>query len=66
MMGMTGLSIGEVNKDLQGRIDQIKAESAEKARITSLDCARVLKIYSWANKYPSMVSAEKARLRAID
>jgi hypothetical protein len=81
MMGMTGLSIGEVNKDLQGRIGQIKAESAEKARIASLDCARVLKTYScsrdayvvanpavqiWANKYPSMVSAEKARLRAID
>ena len=81
IMGMTGLSIGEVNKDLQGRIDQIKAESAEKARIASLDCARALKTYScswnayvaanpavqiWANKYPSMVPAEKARLRAID
>ena len=81
MMGMTGLSLGEVNKDLQGRIDQIKAESAEKARIASLDCARALKTYScswndyvaanpavqlWANKYPSMVPAEKARLRAID
>jgi xylose isomerase len=81
MMGMTGLSLGEVNKDLQGRIDQIKAESAEKAHIASLDCARALKTYScswndyvaanpavqlWANKYPSMVPAEKARLRAID
>ena len=81
IMGMTGLSVGEVNKDLQGRIDQIKAESAEKARIASLDCARALKTYScswdayvaanpavqiWANKYPSMVPAEKARLRAID
>ena len=81
MMGMTGLSVGQVNNDLQGRIDQIKAETAEKARIASLDCARALKTYScswntyvaanpavqiWANKYPLMVPAEKARLRAID
>ena len=81
MMGMTGLSVGQVNNDLQGRIDQIKAETAEKARIASLDCARAIKTYScswntyvaanpavqiWANKYPLMVPAEKARLRAID
>ena len=77
MMGMTGLSVGEVNKDLQGRIDQIKAESAEKARIAALDCARVLKPYScswnaylaanpsvqiWASKYPALVPPEKTRL----
>jgi hypothetical protein len=46
-----------------------------------LDCARVLKPYDcswnayltanpavqiWANKYPAMVPAEKARLRAVD
>ncbi len=81
LMGMTGLSVGEVNKNLQGRIDQIKAESAEKARIAALDCARILKSYScswdtylaanpavqiWARKYPALVPAEKARLRAID
>lgn len=81
LMGMTGLSVGEVNKNLQGRIDQIKAESAEKARIAALDCARILKSYScswdtylaanpavqiWAGKYPALVPAEKARLRAID
>ena len=77
MMGMTGLSVGEVNKDLQGRIDQIKAESAEKARIAALDCARVLKPFScswdaylaanpavqiWAAKYPALVPPEKTRL----
>ena len=81
MMGMTGLSVGEVNKDLQGRIDQIKAESAEKARIAALDCARVLKPFScswdaylaanpsvqiWAAKYPALVPPEKTRLGAID
>ena len=81
MMGMTGLSVGEVNKDLQARLEQIKAEASEKARIAALDCARVLKPYAcswnayltanpavqiWANKYPAMVPAEKARLRAVD
>ena len=81
MMGMTGLSVGEVNKDLQARLEQIKAEASEKARIAALDCSRVLKSYNcswsaymaanpaveiWANKYPTMVSAEKARLRAVD
>jgi len=81
MMGMTGLSVGEVNKDLQARLEQIKAEASEKARIAALDCARVLKPYAcswnayltanpavqiWANKYPAMVPSEKARLRAVD
>lgn len=81
MTGMTGLSIGQVNNDLQARIDQIKAEAAEKARIAALDCARVLKTYDcswndyvvanpavqiWASKYPELVPAEKARLRAVD
>jgi len=81
LMGMTGLSLGEINKDLQPKIDQMKAESAEKARIAALDCSRVIKAYGcswndylaanpavqiWADKYPQMVPAEKARLRAID
>lgn len=81
LMGMTGLSVGEVNKNLQGRIDQIKAERAEKARIAALDCARILKSYGcswdaylaanpavqiWAEKYPALVAAEKTRLGAID
>lgn len=81
MTGMTGLSMGQVNTTLQARIDQIKAEAAEKARIAALDCSRVLKTYGcswdayieanppvqiWANKYPALVPAEKARLGAID
>ncbi len=81
MMGMTGLSMGQVNANLQGRIDQIKAESVEKTRIAALDCSRVLKDYGcswdaylaanpnvqiWANKYPEMVPAEKTRLGAFD
>lgn len=81
MMGMTGLTIGEVNKPLQERLGTIKQEVAEKARIASLDCSTVLKPYkcsysaylesnpgpkAWAEKYPQMVTAEKARLKAID
>jgi hypothetical protein len=81
MMGMTGLSIGEVNKELQPKLAQLKADAAEKARIAALDCSRVVKTYGcswsayvaanpaveiWASKYPTMVPAEKARLRAID
>jgi len=81
MMGMTGLSVGEVNKDLQKRIDAIKAESTEKARIAAIDCSRVLKKYGcswntylaansnvkfWAEKNPSMVQAEKIKLGSID
>lgn len=81
LMGMTGLSVGQVNQALQARIDQIKAEAAEKARIEALDCARVLKPYAcswsayqaatpavqiWAKKYPQLVQAEKSRLRAAD
>ncbi len=81
MTGMTGLSMGQVNAELQARMDQIKSEAAEKARIAALDCGRVLKTYGcswnayvaanpavqiWASKYPALVPAEKARLRAID
>jgi hypothetical protein len=81
MMGMTGLSLGEVNKELQGRVDIIKKESTEKARIAALDCSRVLKKYGcswnsyleanpnvklWADKNPSMVQAEKTKLGSID
>lgn len=81
MMGMTGLSIGEVNKELEPKLAQMKAVAAEKARIAALDCSQALKAYGcswsayaaanpavqiWASKYPAMVPAEKARLRAID
>ncbi|MFO8238692.1 MAG: hypothetical protein R6U00_10700 [Prochlorococcaceae cyanobacterium] len=81
LMGMTRLSMGELNNDLQARIDGLKQEAAERQRIASLDCARVLKAYGcswstyleanpnvqiWAERYPQMVPAEKARLGAID
>jgi hypothetical protein len=81
LMGMTGLSVGQVNQTLQARIDMIKAQAAEKARIEALDCARVLKPYAcswsayqtanpavqvWAKRYPQFVQAEKAKLRAAD
>lgn len=81
LMGLTGLSAGQVNMSLQARLDQIKAEAAEKARIEALDCARVLKPFAcswttylaanpslqqWARTYPQLVPAEKARLRAAD
>jgi hypothetical protein len=81
LMGMTGLSVGELNKPLQARIDTIKAEAAQQARIASLGCSRPLKAYNcswsaylsanpslqtWARTYPQMVPAEKSRLGAVD
>jgi len=81
MMGMTGLALGQVNTSLQARMDQIRAESAEKSRVASLDCARPLKPYAcswqsyteanptvkvWSERNPSLVAGEKARLGAID
>jgi len=81
MMGMIGLTVGQVNTTLQARIDQIRAESAEKTRVASLDCARPLKPYNcswqsyleanpsvkaWADRNPGLVPAEKVKLRAVD
>jgi hypothetical protein len=81
MMGMTGLSVGEVNKTLQAQIDTLKAEAAEKKRIDSLECGLAIKNYkcswsaylnanpsqkAWAQKYPNMAEKEKARLNAVD
>jgi len=81
MMGMTGLAVGQVNTTLQARIEQIRAESAEKSRVASLDYARPLKPYScswqsyleanssvktWAERNPALVPAEKTRLGAVD
>ena len=66
---------------LQDRIDAIKSQAAEQARIAALSCAPVLKPYQcsydaylkanpavqvWAARYPQLVPAEKARLRAVD
>jgi len=81
LMGMTRLSMGQLNSDLQARIDQLQQEAAERKRIANLDCARVLKPFGcswstyleanpnvqvWAERYPEMVAAEKARLGAAD
>jgi hypothetical protein len=81
IMGMTGLSVGEVNKTLQAQIDTLKAEAAEKKRIDNLECGVATKKYkcswsaylnanpsqkAWAQKYPTMAEQEKARLNAID
>lgn len=81
MIGMTGLAVGQVNPTLQARIDTMRQAAAEQARIASLNCAPVLKTFScnwstyleanpnakaWAEKNPSLVNAEKARLGAVD
>jgi hypothetical protein len=81
LMGMTGLSMGSTNTVLQGKIDQIKAEQAEKERIANLECGKVLKAYQcswskyldanpavkvWAEKYPQMAEAERAKQGAVD
>jgi len=85
MMGMTGLSMGELNKVAQARLRrQSNTTSAstpvvEEEQIGS--CAAVLRTYScswskyleanivarkWAQANPSLVPAEKARLKAKD
>jgi hypothetical protein len=81
LKGMTGLAVGEVNSGLQARINDLKAQAAEKARIAALDCAPVLKPYKcswnayveanpsaqvWASKFPQLVPEQKARLHAAD
>ena len=81
MMGMTGLSMGEINEDLEERRDQIAAEKAEEKRIANLECGRVLKAYkcswgiclesnpavaAWADQYPLMAEKERMKQGAID
>ena len=81
MMGMTGLSMGEINEDLEEKRDQIAAEKAEEERIANLECGRVLKAYkcswglylesnpavaAWADKYPLMAEKERMKQGAID
>lgn len=87
MMGMTGLSMGELNKNAQARLKRAQsstapsAASSEQATTSTGDCAPVLKTYNcswpkyleanavarkWAAANPSLVPAEKARLRAKD
>ena len=75
LMGLTGLSMGAVNEELQARREQIAAEKAEEERIANLECGRVLKAYkcswsaylegnpsvrAWAEKYPEMAEKEES------
>lgn len=81
LMGMTGLSMGEVNAELQGRIDSMQAAAKEKDRLAKLQCSPVIKTYeckwqsyldanptvrAWAAANPEMALKEKARLGAVD
>lgn len=81
MMGMTGLSMGEVNDELQAKRDPISAEYAEEERIANLECGRVLKAYqcswgayleanpavaAWAEKYPQMAEKERIQQGAVE
>ncbi|MFM7314631.1 MAG: hypothetical protein ACKO0M_15975, partial [Cyanobium sp.] len=81
LTGMTGLSVGQVNQALEGRLQDMKAQAAEQARINSLACAPALKAYKcswnayltanpavqiWAKSHPQLVEGEKARLGAVD
>ena len=81
LMGLTGLSMGAVNEDLQVRREQIAAEKAEEERIANLECGRVLKAYqcswgaylegnpsvkAWAEKYPEMAEKERIKQGALE
>ena len=81
LMGLTGLSMGSVNEDLQAKRDQIAAEKAEEERIANLECGPVLKAYkcswsayldgnpavaAWAEKYPEMAEKERLKQGAIE
>jgi len=62
---MTGLTTGEINEELQARIDAIQAkaaaEAAEQERLANLECGIVLQAYdcSW-NRYLDANPAMKA------
>ena len=81
LMGLTGLSMGAVNEDLQARREKIAAEKAEEERIANLECGRVLKAYqcswsayleenpsvkAWAEKYPEMAEKERIKQGALE
>jgi len=81
LMGLTGLSMGAVNEDLQARREQIAAEKAEEERIANLECGRVLKAYqcswgaylegnpsvkAWAEKHPEMAEKERIKQGALE
>ena len=80
LIGMTGLTMGETNPELQAKIDSLKAEAEEKARIANLECGKVLKRYScnwntyldanppvkaWAEKFPEMAEKERIKQGAV-
>lgn len=81
LMGLTGLSMGAVNSDLQARREEIAAAKAEEERIANLECGPVLKTYqcswskyleanpsvaAWAEKYPAMAEQERIKQGAVE
>ena len=81
LMGLTGLSMGAINEELQARRGQIAAEKAEEERIANLECGGVLKAYkcswgaylegnpsvaAWAEKYPEMAEKERIKQGALE
>lgn len=80
LIGMTGLTMGETNPELQSKIDSLKAEAAERERIANLECGKVLKRYdcnwntyldanptvkAWAERFPEMAEKERIKQGAI-
>ena len=80
LIGMTGLTMGETNPELQAKIDSLKAEAAERERIANLECGKVLKRYdcnwntyldanptvkAWAERFPEMAEKERIKQGAI-
>ena len=80
LIGMTGLTMGEVNPTLQAKLDVLKEEAAERERIANLECGKVLKAYqcnwnkyldanpsvkAWAEKFPEMAEKERIKQGAI-
>ena len=80
LIGMTGLTMGEVNPTLQAKLDVLKEEAAERERIANLECGKVLKAYdcnwnkyldanpavkAWAEKFPEMAEKERTKQGAI-
>ena len=80
LIGMTGLTMGEVNPTLQAKLNVLKEEAAERERIANLECGKVLKAYdcnwnkyldanptvkAWAEKFPEMAEKERIKQGAI-
>ena len=80
LIGMTGLTMGEVNQTLQAKLDILKEEAAERERIANLECGKVLKAYdcnwnkyldanpavkAWAEKFPEMAEKERIKQGAV-